>query len=55
MASQTPPPYFPQGFSGADEKRYRRFKLIIAAIIFFVALILTGIGIGVYYLVKALF
>ena len=48
-----PPPYFPQNqLSPPDENRYRKFKLIIAAVIFFSTLLLIGAGFGVYYLVR---
>ena len=48
-----PPPYFPQNqLSPPDENRYRKFKLIIAAVIFFSTLLLIGAGIGIYYLVR---
>ncbi len=46
MATYTPPPYFPQGqLAPPDPSRYRKFKLIVAAII--IALILvTGAGVA---------
>ena len=48
-----PPPYFPQNsLSPQNEKRYKKFKLIIAAIILGVILLLAGIGFGIYYLVS---
>lgn len=51
-----PPPYFPQNqLSPPDEKRYRRFKLIVAASVVGVLLILTGAGIGIYYLLTWFF
>lgn len=47
-----PPPYFPQSqLSPPDPNRYRKFKLIIGGLIFFLTLALIGIGFGVYYLV----
>ncbi len=50
-----PPPYFPQNqLSPPDEKRYRRFKFIIAAVIFFSTLLLIGAGFGIYYLVRSM-
>ena len=37
MATYTPPPYFPQSsLSPPDEKRYRKFKLMIASLILLV-------------------
>jgi hypothetical protein len=52
-----PPPYFPQNQLGGepDEKRYRNFKLIIASVIVGVLLLLTGLGFGIYFLVRWLF
>jgi len=49
-----PPPYFPQNQLGGepDENRYRKFKLMIAVGIVLLLLVLTGIGFGIYYLVR---
>jgi hypothetical protein len=48
-----PPPYFPQNqLSPPDEKRYRKFKLIVGTAIFFLVLLLIGAGVGVYYLIR---
>ena len=56
MATYTPPPYFPQGsLAPADKNRYRKFKLVIAAAIVLLVLLLGGASIAVWYLVKALF
>lgn len=49
-----PPPYFPQGqLSPPDEKRYRKFKFIVAGAIVALVLVLTGLGFGIYYLVRS--
>jgi hypothetical protein len=54
MATHTPPPYFPQSaLSPSDPNKYRKFKLIIAAVIAGIVLVLAGIGVGIYFLVKA--
>jgi hypothetical protein len=54
MATHTPPPYFPQSsLSPSDPHKYRKFKLIVAAIIAGIVLVLAGIGVGIYFLVKA--
>ena len=54
MATHTPPPYFPQGsLSPPDRNRYRKFKLILAAFIAGLVLLLAAGGIAVWYLVKA--
>ena len=48
-----PPPYFPQNqLSPPDENRYRKFKLILGAVIFVATLLLIGLGIGAYYLIS---
>lgn len=50
---KNPPPYFPQSSLGPQsDKRYKKFKLIMASIIIGVILLLTGAGIGIYYLVR---
>jgi len=55
MATYTPPPYFPQSsLSPADENRYRKFKLAVAAIAVVLLAVLGGVVIGVVYLVKRL-
>ena len=47
-----PPPYFPQSqLSPPDEKRYKKFKLVIAGLAFVLILILSVLGLGIYYLV----
>lgn len=48
-----PPPYFPQNqLSPPDENRYKKFKFVVAGISIVLALLLVGLGIGVYYLVQ---
>jgi hypothetical protein len=48
-----PPPYFPQtSLSPADENRYKKFKLIVGALILGAILILIGAGVGLYYLIS---
>jgi hypothetical protein len=48
-----PPPYFPQNqLSPPDENRYKKFKLMVAGAIIFLALLLIGVGVGMFYLVK---
>jgi nitrate reductase NapE component len=56
MATYTPPPYFPQGsLAPPDKNRYKKFKLMIVAIVIFVVLLVGGIGWGVWHLIKAAF
>ena len=56
MATQTPPPYFPQSsLAPADEGRYRKFKIIVAGIIASLLLLLGAIVAGAVYLLKWLF
>ncbi|HEV7699484.1 MAG TPA: hypothetical protein VGO43_04585 [Pyrinomonadaceae bacterium] len=52
-----PPPYFPQNqLSGPpDENRYRKFKLVVAALIVAGLGVLIAAGFGIYYLVRWLF
>jgi hypothetical protein len=48
-----PPPYFPQSqLSPPDPNRYKKFKLVMAAAIIGLLLLLTGLGFGIYYLIK---
>jgi hypothetical protein len=48
-----PPPYFPQNqLSPPDENRYKKFKLMVAAAIFFLTLLIVGAGFGVFYLIR---
>jgi hypothetical protein len=55
MATYTPPPYFPQeALAGADEKRYRKFKLAVIGIACLLLLLIVGVGIGAWYLLKTL-
>lgn len=50
-----PPPYFPQNqLSPPDEKRYRKFKLLVGAAIALLVLVLVGLGFGAYYLIRSL-
>jgi hypothetical protein len=53
MATNTPPPYFPQGsLAPPDKNRYRKFKLIVGIVAIFILLLLVGIGWGVWHLVS---
>ena len=56
MATYTPPPYFPQGsLAPADKNRYRKFKLVMALVSLLVVLLIAGLGLGIWYLLKWLF
>jgi hypothetical protein len=56
MATDTPPPYFPQGsLSPPDQNRYRKFKLIVVAVVAGIAVLLAVVGLAAWYLIKALF
>lgn len=51
-----PPPYFPQNqLSPPDEKRYKKFKLIVALLILALIGVLAGLGVGIYYLILWMF
>lgn len=51
-----PPPYFPQNqLSPPDEKRYRKFKVIVGFSVVGLIILLAALGFGVYYLVNWLF
>ena len=51
-----PPPYFPQNqLSPPDENRYKKFKYVVAGLIIALIVILSGIGVGIYFLVRWLF
>jgi hypothetical protein len=51
-----PPPYFPQNqLSPPDEKRYRKFKLMVGAGIVAALLIVAAIGFGLYYMITWIF
>jgi hypothetical protein len=53
MATYTPPPYFPQSsLSPPDEHRYRKFKLMIAAIVILLLAILGGAITGIIFLIR---
>ncbi len=55
MATYTPPPYFPQSsLSPPDEKRYRKFKLIMFGVAIILLLIIGGAIVGIIYLIKSL-
>lgn len=50
-----PPPYFPQNqLSPPDEKRYRKFKLIVGLLSIVLVLIAAGAVYGIYYLITSL-
>jgi hypothetical protein len=56
MATYTPPPYFPQSsLAPPDEKRYRKFKLIVAVICVILLGALGVASLAVWYLVKFIF
>ncbi len=50
-----PPPYFPQNqLSPPDENRYKKLKIIFAAAIVILVLIVGAAGYGLYYLISSL-
>lgn len=53
MATYTPPPYFPQSsLSPPDDKRYRKFKLIVAGVVVAALAVVGGAVAGIVYLVR---
>ncbi|MEP6946761.1 MAG: hypothetical protein ABJA02_12650 [Acidobacteriota bacterium] len=51
-----PPPYFPQSqLSPPDENRYKKFKFVVVGLVLLLIAILAGAGIGIYYLIRAIF
>jgi hypothetical protein len=53
MATYTPPPYFPQSsLAPPDQRRYRKFKLLMFALAVLVLLVLGAAGYGIWYLVS---
>ena len=51
MATYTPPPYFPQGsLAPPDKNRYKKFKLIVAAVILLILLVIGGVIWGIWSL-----
>lgn len=51
-----PPPYFPQNqLSPPDEKRYRKFKIIVALTVVGLLILLGAVGYGIYFLINRLF
>ena len=54
MATYTPPPYFPQGsLAPPDKNRYKKFKLIVAALIVLIILILGAVMWGLWSLIAS--
>lgn len=51
-----PPPYFPQNqLSPPDDKRYRKFKLIVGLLATVLLLAAAGVIYGIYYLISSVF
>jgi hypothetical protein len=54
MATYTPPPYFPQGsLAPPDKNRYKKFKLIVAAVIALILLVIGGVIFGLWSLIAS--
>jgi len=55
MATYTPPPYFPQGsLAPPDKNRYRKFKLLMAALALILVLVIAAAGYGIWYLIRVI-
>jgi hypothetical protein len=51
-----PPPYFPQNqLSPPDEKRYRKFKIIVGVLALVLVAVIGAAGYGIYYLISSMF
>ena len=56
MATYTPPPYFPQGsLAPPDQNRYKKFKAVVVLAVFLLLILLGGMGVGAWYLLKWMF
>jgi hypothetical protein len=56
MATYTPPPYFPQGsLAPPDKNRYKKFKLAMVVAGVLLVLVLGGLGVGIWYLLRRMF
>jgi len=56
MATYTPPPYFPQSsLAPPDKNRYKKFKLAMIAAGILLVLMLCGLGVGIWYLLRWVF
>ena len=55
MATYTPPPYFPQGsLAPPDKSSYRKFKLLITALVLLLILVLAAAGYGIWHLIRVI-
>jgi len=53
MATDTPPPYFPQSsLSPPDETRYRKFKLAVVGVVLLLLLIVAGVVAAAVHVAK---
>jgi hypothetical protein len=53
MATYTPPPYFPQSsLAPPDQRRYRKFKLLMFGLAVLILLVLGAIGFGAWLLLS---
>jgi len=56
MATYTPPPYFPQGsLAPPDQNRYKKFKAVMVLAVFLLLILLGGMVVGAWYLLKWMF
>ena len=56
MATYTPPPYFPQSsLSPPDQKRYRKFKLVVFGVAVLLLLLVGGVVAAAVYFLEWLF
>jgi hypothetical protein len=56
LATDTPPPYFPQGsLAPPDKSRYRKFKIMMAVLGLAVVGLIGAAGYGIWYLITSIF
>jgi hypothetical protein len=56
MATDTPPPYFPQSsLAPPDANRYKRFKLAMFGLGVLLVLLMAAAGVGMWYLARWIF
>lgn len=51
--ADNPPPYFPQSqLSPPDPNRYKKFKLMVVLAVVGILVLIGGLGVSIFYLIK---